>query len=123
MMRLPPVVELITPAVAAVPIVELGYPKLGWFSVPKVSHRNSKWPYSPIEKTLPRARFMVTLSGPLRMFRPELPKPEVGIAKQVGSNHSVMVRFDRVPLHSLFGRVAWPRSWVPETFGVKGCPL
>src|ERR1700678_4744060 len=99
------------PAVVELPIVALGALKLGWFSALNASQRNSRWPYSPREKTLPSARLTVTLSGALRVFLPVSPNvPVSGREKQPGLNHSVIVRFDRTPVQVWFGRVAWPRS-------------
>src|SRR5438270_5744915 len=101
-------------------MVAVGVPRFGWFSALNASSRNSKLPASfGMVKTRPTARFTVTLPGALRIFRPELPNvPAAGTEKQDASNHLSFVGLPRLPLQVRFGRVAWPRSCVPETFGV-----
>ena len=120
-----PLMEEITPGVVLLPIVELGVPRFGWLSALNASKRNSKLPASfGIVNTRPTARLTVTLPGVLRIFRPELPNvPASGTEKHEASNHWFFVGFDNTPLQVRLGRVAWPRSWVPETFGVNGWPL
>lgn len=109
-----PLSEVITPGVVLLPIWDVGYLRLGWLRALNPSSRNSRLFRSPILKILDTARLSVTLPGPSRMLRPELPNvPDAGTEKHEASNHRWMVRFEIAPLQVRLGRVGCRKSCFP----------